>query len=124
MKPKTADVFFVYQCEKCGQQHQASIKETKFPGGVLCFCGSQIRFDPIKHVHLNIEYVRTKNKGLDKPAKSLYNGPRAYRTQVINSLVKLGYTRGQVRNAYSSILQDLPDPSNDEDVIKRLLKVL
>lgn len=127
MKPTGADLSLLYTCPKCGQVHPASIKETKFPGGVLCYCGNQITFDTIYHVDLKIDYIgKGKSKGgaLDKPAKQVYNGPIGMKTNVIDGLVKLGYRRGLVRERYKTLLPNLPDPSNEQDVINRLLKVL
>lgn len=117
MKPTGADLYLLYKCPKCSQEHPVTIKETKFPGGMLCVCGCKIMFDPIEHVHLNIQYQRkTKGTPLDKTKGVVYN------QRVVQSLVGLGYKKADVTRVYKEAYATL---GNEEEVIvQQLLRLL
>lgn len=119
MKPNGADLYLLYTCPDCSQVHSATIKETKFPGGVLCYCGHQIKFDPIEHVHMKIDYGIRKEERKAEKVKD-----RAYRGDVMKALTNLGYKSSDVSKAYKKVYDSIPDHGNVEDIIQRVLRAL
>lgn len=55
IKPIGADIWLIYECA-CGLRHEARVKETVFPGGILCSCGKELRLKPIERTILNHIY--------------------------------------------------------------------
>ncbi len=50
MKPNSVFIELIYLCDNCGDKHYVKKQETRFPGGKLCYCGKELRFDPIKEI--------------------------------------------------------------------------
>ena len=47
LTPSKYEVQLVYECPSCSIEHYATVDETRFPGGVLCYCGKKIKFKAI-----------------------------------------------------------------------------
>lgn len=123
MKPTGADLWLIYTCNKCGQEHQATIKETRFPGGVLCCCNNRIVFDPIQKVKINVNYLSPHHKKLNQIVKENKLG-KVYHAGAVQSLKKLGWSEKYIFQKYKEVYDNIPDPTNPESIIEYLIKVL
>lgn len=92
MKPKGIEVYLVYECPKCNAQHTTSREETIFPGGVLCWCGEKIEFEPISTITAQIHY---STKKYIKKEKEVSVSPN--RDDLIIGLVNLGYNKAYLQ---------------------------
>lgn len=62
MKPTKVDLHLIYVCPKCEADHWVIPAETIFPGGQLCSCGYQLKFDPVEKVMVQPIYKKADIK--------------------------------------------------------------
>lgn len=89
--PCSYDIYLNYKCPKCDAIHEATPKETRFPGGVLCYCGKEISFKEIEKINVKLHFKK-QEKVVDKPpidsARPIITDESAL---AISGLIKLGY---------------------------------
>ena len=57
IRPNRAELYLWFTCPSCGAEHMATIEETQFPGGVLCYCKERLRFVPVTGADVSLRYV-------------------------------------------------------------------
>lgn len=115
MEPATADVYLVYRCPKCESEHQMTVAETRFPGGVLCWCGAELRFKPVKRVDVSPEYVVTTEVKQEREVRPTRDNSLV--EQVVVALGGLGYSERQAREE----IERLPTLGSVEDYLREVL---
>ena len=63
LTPSKYEVQLIYTCPDCDIEHYATVEETQFPGGVLCYCGKKIKFKAIYGTKITL---KTKDGGKKK----------------------------------------------------------
>lgn len=92
MKPIECDVYFTYQCPGCEAMYQATVEETRFPGGVLCVaCGAKVKFDPIEKVIVKPVYKKSVKPSTPRPSTTKVDN------RVITALAGLGYSKTEAK---------------------------
>ena len=69
IRPKNAELLLNYCCPSCGAEHQATLGEVKFPGGVKCFCGEDLKFEKFK-VNFSVDFS-PKTPKIEEPKGEL-----------------------------------------------------
>lgn len=100
LKPKTAEVYLIYECPKCRCEWGKTPKEViRLPGFVCQGCNTYSEFEPIAKVRVIPDYVRrgeTVNKPPNKDKNSATPG-KAGLTEVqrdaILALTSLGFPK-------------------------------
>ena len=102
--PKGYEVQLIYECANCGCEHYCSVEESVFPAGIKCYCGENIRLEPIDNTRL---ILSPKNKRVKKKTQQ-QNKPKHTDSQMFNdivsALVNLGYKKTEaVKKAKESL---------------------
>ncbi len=80
LKPTSNSLSLIYTCPKCEANHWATVEETTFPGGTICYCGEKIKYLTIQKVDIKIQYEQVagsspikekSNNNYDKAASIL-----------------------------------------------------
>lgn len=115
LKPVTADVYLVYKCDKCESLYTITRKETIFPGGVLCGCGNELRFEPVKSIRVIPNYTTQRQE-----EKRVVDSPKIQENHqdVLDSLVGLGYNKGIAKRKIAALL---PLKMSNEQMLRKIL---
>ena len=93
LTPSRYEVQLVYECPSCELEHYATVEETRFPGGVLCYCGDKIKFKPIQGTSLSLKSKgrkeRKPNPQKNKDSKLLED--------LVSALCSVGYKKSEAK---------------------------
>ena len=91
--PKRYEVQLIYECDNCGCEHWCSIEESVFPAGIKCYCGNNMRLEPIDNTRLILspKNKRVKKKSQQKNKAQHVNSDLF--NDVVSALVNLGYKK-------------------------------
>lgn len=112
LKPKSVDLYLVYGCPSCGAEHTATREETIFPGGVLCYCGEKIKFQPID----TIKVIPNYREKLAKSAVKIDKTDKKH-DDVVALLVGMGYNRSYAKSRVEQ-LKNL----SEKEILEIILK--
>ena len=96
LKPSRYEVQLIYACPSCDMEHYATVEETQFPGGVLCYCGEKIKF---KAIHGTSITLKTKNeekkKNVEKDVEKDVDNELL--EDVVSALCNIGYKKAEAK---------------------------
>lgn len=119
LTPKSFDIYLNYICPKCGAIHEATPDQTKFPGGVLCYCKEKLKFKKIQNVKVRLEF---KEQERAQPIKATKDSPKPKsandleRKLAISGLVKLGWSRSDAKALVGTL------EGTAEEIIQKALR--
>ena len=123
--PKGYEVQLIYECSNCGCEHYCSVEESVFPAGIKCYCGENIRLEPIDNTRL---ILSPKNKRVKKKSQQK-NTPQHVNSElfndVVSALVNLGYKKKEAeKKAKDACSKFQPSPEvNYYDTLDNCLKL-
>ena len=114
LKPSRYEVQLVYTCSSCDTEHYATIEETQFPGGVLCYCGEKIRFKTIYGTKITL-----KTKGEKEKKDVEKESDNELLEDVVSALCNTGYKK---TDAKKKAVEAINIYDNVEDCINHCFK--
>ena len=114
LKPSRYEVQLIYACPSCDTEHYATVEETQFPGGVLCYCGKKIRF---KAIHGTKITLKTKDGEKKKDVEKDINNELL--EDVVSALCNTGYKKA---DAKKKAIESMDIYDNVEDCINYCFK--
>ena len=112
LKPKKTEVCLIYVCPKCEQEWHQSIKETKFPGGVLCYCDAELSFLPVTKVNVELKYKDDKDDKEYQEEKE--EKEEKDFEEVVVSLTNLGFKKSEARKLVKEFTSEKDYSSSEE----------
>lgn len=132
LKPTSAEVWFKYLCPKCGCQFLKTIKEIKYVGKEVCYCGYVLEFERMELVNVNPVYgCTTKTTRINPsfiPSKPKLPEPpdnKILQTNInlTNGLVQLGYKKATATGLVSNFVGSNrfnPNETDDKNFLELL----
>tara|TARA_A100001515_G_scaffold136113_1_gene127555 strand:- start:16 stop:384 length:369 start_codon:yes stop_codon:yes gene_type:complete len=90
--PKRYEVQLIYECDNCGCEHWCSIEESVFPAGIKCYCGKNMRLEPIDNTRLILSPKNKRVKKKKQEQKPSHDGSKML-DDLVSALVNLGYKK-------------------------------
>jgi len=98
LSPSKYEVQLVYECPSCSIEHYATVDETRFPGGVLCYCGKKIKFKAIYGTSLSLKTKKVKKqKAVTKDSNLLED--------LVSTLCSVGYKKSEAKTKAKESLE-------------------
>tara|TARA_B100000029_G_scaffold497366_1_gene564887 strand:- start:306 stop:656 length:351 start_codon:yes stop_codon:yes gene_type:complete len=92
LTPSKYEVQLVYECPSCSIEHYATVDETRFPGGVLCYCGKKIKFKAIYGTKITL-----KTKEWEKKENVKKEVDNRLLEDIISALCNTGYKKSEAK---------------------------
>ena len=112
VKPSGYDITLIYECDKCNAEHSATLEETEFPAGILCFCGAKIKLETVEDVSVKCSFKDvsakqpTSNIKVDEKHGMGYN--------MVEYLCGLGIPRSEAKSMVKEVISSEPDIEEQE----------
>ena len=124
LKPTRYEVQLIYKCPDCNMQHYATVEETVFPAGILCYCGCKMNLEPIKNTKLILNRKsKTVTNRKPKPQKHIENNKQekdlGFYEDLVSALVNAGHKK---RDARKRATDSMKKHDNLEDCLMDALR--
>ena len=109
--PKGYEVQLIYECDSCGCEHYTTVEESVFPAGIKCYCGKDMRLEPIEKTRLVLspknKKVQRVNAQQEKHVPKEKHIPKDSRIfdEIVGALANLGYKKTEAKKAASAALE-------------------
>ena len=123
IKPNRTDVYLYYTCPKCSAEHQVFYPEVKYPGGLRCYCGANLKFFPITAAKLSLTYAGQDSKLSSFPhlnLKSPLTNPDLM-VNCVDALMALGFNKTKATEQTNRVIKIFPN-GPVEDCIKEVFR--
>jgi hypothetical protein len=98
------EVQLIYECDSCGCEHYTTVEESIFPAGIKCYCGKDMRLEPIEKTRL---VLSPKNKKVQRnktqKEKSIPKDNGVF-DEIVAVLANLGYKKTEAKKEASAAL--------------------
>jgi len=130
LRPIKANVYFTYQCPKCGSEISQSYDEVSQIGKFLCYgCHSLLQFEKMTKVNIIPSYGLVQPVYLPKKPENIVNkAPRpnfsveVKREAIIGGLTRLGYSAKQAKVALAKVELAGGRFESDSELFKAVLR--
>ena len=144
LKPSNVEIYFEYICPYCCSKFLKTIKEIKYVGKEVCYCGRVLEFQHMESVIVTPQYsvgmIKSTKIGVTppikpkpllpkpaKPAKPVINlsSPNSLvKTNLISGLLGIGYKKQQAVILVNTFIQskDYNEKLKEDELFIKLLK--
>tara|TARA_R110000824_G_scaffold202082_1_gene386252 strand:+ start:57 stop:452 length:396 start_codon:yes stop_codon:yes gene_type:complete len=123
LKPDKSEVCLIYSCPDCGQEWSQTLEEVKFVGKIICYCDAKMKFEPVKDVHITIEYRDDQEKDSKENKENKENKESKKESNfedVIVSLSNMGFKRSEAKKLVKDFTSE-KDYENSEKLFEEIL---
>jgi hypothetical protein len=112
------EVQLIYECDSCGCEHYTTVEESVFPAGIKCYCGKDMRLEPIEKTRLVLSPKSKKVKRSKVQKEKSVPKDTVTFDDIVSTLVNLGYKKTEAKKEASAALNI---HTSLEDCLKHIL---
>jgi Holliday junction resolvasome RuvABC DNA-binding subunit len=105
LKPQNAEVYFTYVCPHCQSTFLKTIKEVKYVGKEVCYCGRILEFQYMDYVTVIPQYTIKQIVSPIQTSRVSYNTKPKSNMDWVLGLINIGYKKPQAVALVNTFIQ-------------------